>query len=520
MLFRWVNPQHTFHRKFLHHPFFLVSKELIFFFSVTCFLFLLLFLLRLVCRPSFPFSFFSMGALTNKPFSFLARPWESFHVNSFDSTDALLKAIRLDIRSGAVIRILPRLLPQRPSSWTNDRTRMLADGFSRQRLALPSFKTLDTRLNVSWSKAIRLFLKFFSFGFSHILSLLGPGLPFLHSVLFKHFFHKLGLPTSTSHSLSSFSSFPIQPSYYQSFPFKNDTVFFLLNADLPTAFPSLHATLAKASLLDNVKIFSFGVSNAPFISNLGSTSRIQAFFQGKVLPLDAFLRFKNIIFLNGGLPDNQAIILPSLLQSFSRYFLQHGLTFTFLDLFHNLKELNNQFLNFFPSTTSRFTSNILYLNQADLFKVLTPNPFSLTIFQGFHGDLAASKANLLFPTPSLYEDKFAYAYDLFGANATFSYAFPGPLDARSYSSFFSFFSSFLNVSSFTQRISKRFHFLKLFSSTSFLPPYQTLFSTRLPFFQRTVHDFFQIDATTRVSPLLALRSSSNNSIRTSHHLFL
>lgn len=50
-----------------------------------------------------------VGALTSKPYSFTARPWETRKTDSIDVLDALGSNIVVSTRTGDVMRILPRL---------------------------------------------------------------------------------------------------------------------------------------------------------------------------------------------------------------------------------------------------------------------------------------------------------------------------------------------------------------------------------------------------------------------------
>ena len=50
-----------------------------------------------------------VGALTSKPYAFVARPWELRKTESVDVLDAVGSNIRVDARGAAVLRILPRL---------------------------------------------------------------------------------------------------------------------------------------------------------------------------------------------------------------------------------------------------------------------------------------------------------------------------------------------------------------------------------------------------------------------------
>lgn len=49
-----------------------------------------------------------VGALTSKPYSFTARPWELRRVESVDVMDACGSNITVGMRGGEVMRVIPR----------------------------------------------------------------------------------------------------------------------------------------------------------------------------------------------------------------------------------------------------------------------------------------------------------------------------------------------------------------------------------------------------------------------------
>ena len=49
-----------------------------------------------------------VGALTSKPYAFLARPWETRKTDSVDVMDAVGSNITVTHRTGEVLRVLPR----------------------------------------------------------------------------------------------------------------------------------------------------------------------------------------------------------------------------------------------------------------------------------------------------------------------------------------------------------------------------------------------------------------------------
>ena len=94
-----------------------------------------------------------VGALTNKPYSFTARPWELRKNLSIDVMDALGSNIRIDSRGREVMRILPRNHDGVNEEWLADRSRYHWDGLRKQRLDRP-FVRVDGRLHpASWGEA-------------------------------------------------------------------------------------------------------------------------------------------------------------------------------------------------------------------------------------------------------------------------------------------------------------------------------------------------------------------------------
>jgi NADH-quinone oxidoreductase subunit G len=96
-----------------------------------------------------------VGALTSKPYAFNARPWELDHVNSIDVMDAVGSNIRVDSRSGAVLRILPVENDSVNEEWISDKTRFVWDGLARQRLDRPFIRRGGKLTPVGWDEALK-----------------------------------------------------------------------------------------------------------------------------------------------------------------------------------------------------------------------------------------------------------------------------------------------------------------------------------------------------------------------------
>jgi NADH-quinone oxidoreductase subunit G len=94
-----------------------------------------------------------VGALTSKPYSFKARPWELSKTESIDVMDALGSAIRVDARGKAVMRILPRLNEAVNEEWISDKTRHCVDGLGVQRLDRPYIRVDGKLRPATWQEA-------------------------------------------------------------------------------------------------------------------------------------------------------------------------------------------------------------------------------------------------------------------------------------------------------------------------------------------------------------------------------
>ena len=98
----------------------------------------------------------SVGALTSRPYAFVARPWELTKVESIDVLDAQGANIRVDARAGQVMRVMPRLNEDVNEEWISDKTRYAIDGLKRQRLDRPYIRNADGKLQpATWDEALQ-----------------------------------------------------------------------------------------------------------------------------------------------------------------------------------------------------------------------------------------------------------------------------------------------------------------------------------------------------------------------------
>ena len=94
-----------------------------------------------------------VGALTSKPYQFVARPWELKKTDSVDVLDAVGTNIRVDARGPEVLRVLPRLNEDVNEEWLADKSRFSVDGLKRRRLDSCWVKRDGKLVKTGWEAA-------------------------------------------------------------------------------------------------------------------------------------------------------------------------------------------------------------------------------------------------------------------------------------------------------------------------------------------------------------------------------
>lgn len=95
-----------------------------------------------------------VGALTLKPYAFRARPWELKRTETIDVMDAVGSNVRVDARGIEVMRVMPRLNDEVNEEWISDKLRFACDGLKTQRLTTPLIKVGDSFQPATWDEAL------------------------------------------------------------------------------------------------------------------------------------------------------------------------------------------------------------------------------------------------------------------------------------------------------------------------------------------------------------------------------
>ena len=97
-----------------------------------------------------------IGALTSKPYAFIARPWELQSIESIDTQDSISHNIVYNIIGKKIMRVLPVINGQLSDEWITNKTRYSFDGFNKWRFNTPMIKWDSIFKPINWILALKL----------------------------------------------------------------------------------------------------------------------------------------------------------------------------------------------------------------------------------------------------------------------------------------------------------------------------------------------------------------------------
>ena len=98
-----------------------------------------------------------VGALTSKPYAYIARPWELKKFESIDLMDAVGSNVRIDTKADKIMRVLPRINEHINEEWISDKARFAYDGLLSQRLDKGYIKKNNKLLEVNNNELVENF---------------------------------------------------------------------------------------------------------------------------------------------------------------------------------------------------------------------------------------------------------------------------------------------------------------------------------------------------------------------------
>jgi NADH dehydrogenase (ubiquinone) Fe-S protein 1 len=356
-----------------------------------------------------------VGALTSKPFAFTARSWELRSTESIDILDTLGSSIRIDSRGSEIMRILPVYNKYSDEEWITDKIRFCYDGLKYQRLTVPMFKVSKLSgfhyVNVSWQLALNIFIHAFSKNFfisplkKNIFFFTGDLLDLESSLLVKYISNQLGIPflnSVTSFSNDLRANFLLSSSIKD---FEQFDAYLLLNTNLLYEASLLHLKMIKKSYSFPKKWIGYigpNIQSYSAVKHISSSNRaFTRFSEGRHFSCIPFKRSKKSALVgNSQFPLSFA----------SSLFLQNRDDISFSFVNKNINQLIrnefNVYSNLMWNSSFNRKSTFPFQYVVGNYKEALPSA-GFRVYQGHHGDLNATNANLLLPTGA-FSEKSAY----------------------------------------------------------------------------------------------------------------
>mgnify|MGYP001456743127 FL=1 len=354
-----------------------------------------------------------VGALTSKPYSYEARPWELNKVETIDVMDAVGSNIRMDSKGWEVKRVLPRVNEEINEEWISDKTRYACDGLLNNRIDTPYIKLKGKHHAVSWNEAIN-FISKNSKNKKDFGGLIGQLVDLETSYAFKSLFRKL-----YNSQLIDFRQKDILFDTSDDFNFifntsihKIDECDFIL---LIGCNPRLEATIVnhriRKAVNSGCKVFSIG--------DPGEQNYNYKIIGNNISILDDLIHEKISEFQLLNKAKNPAVIIgeSALKSNISRYVISS--TKTLLKKINKLSGFNilhqcasnvgSLKLGLQTKNLNKvYNSEFLYLISSDEV-LINKKENQFVVYQGSHGGENASIADVILPSASYAEKNGSFA---------------------------------------------------------------------------------------------------------------
>lgn len=392
-----------------------------------------------------------VGALTSKPYAFAARSWELKATESIDVFDALGSNIVVNTRGAEVMRVLPRLNESVNEEWISDKTRYACDGLKVQRLDVP----MVDHQPVSWEKALATAadaiaaLSPAEIEAGALKAVAGKMADVESMISVKDLVNTLGSDNTIHEDGSSTLSPDLRPGYIF-----NTTVEGIEEADallmvgtIPrTEAAILNTRIRKAmrnyDLLDVGYIGAPGVELTYDVDNLGdSLSVLKDLADGKDSEFASALKAASnpmVIVGRGAWAGEDAAAVPGLLAKLAETFPNLKVTadsdWAGINVMHtDASRVGALDIGFVQGPTVEAKADaapkVVYLLGSDDYDPASIPEDAFVIYQGSHGDAGASRANVILPGAA-YTEKSATYVNMEGRVQRTRRAAPRPDHAR------------------------------------------------------------------------------------------
>ena len=370
-----------------------------------------------------------VGALTSRPYAFHGRAWELTSTESIDVHDGVGANIRVDSRSGEVLRILPIRNDAVNEEWLGDKSRFSYDGLKRQRLDRPYVRNQKGQLEeVTWEEAFAAIAQKVKQTHPHKIGALVGDLVDVESMFsLKQLLQALKVPhydcrqEGSLYSLASPGDYTFNTTILG---LEEADVCLLIGANLREEAPLINARLRKAYLAKGLEAAYVGASFEPTfpMDCLGDDPSVLTALLEGTHPFSKTLKKaqRGVVIIGQealGRPDGP--VLHELARALcEKYHLMTEAWNGFNVLHTQASRMGGLAMGFVPEEGGLSTQGIvtkategelevLYLLGADELPVgALEKPF--VIYQGHHGEQGAMQADVVLPGAAYTEKEGLY----------------------------------------------------------------------------------------------------------------
>jgi len=351
-----------------------------------------------------------VGALTSKPYTFKARPWELRSNESIDLTDNLGSNVYINFKESEIMRVTPKINFELNDNLISDKARFSYDSQKTQRLQRIFKKNENDKFIIStWDTALKDF-EFVINEKQRITILVNEELDLSTLLAAKQLEFKHGITVKNVSQVTRSANLLVTGEANKVTDLKkNSNVCFILSSNLRIESALLNAKLRLKYTNEDFTVFGLGSTfNSTFsiqFINLSITS-ITRFVEGKnsLISRQLITAFNPIIFLGDNLPKYGLNILT--LKSLLRKIAPTSV------VIHNVLSCNSKGLELLGIKNVNRTDYI----DADIIICLNlDNTYSLAqnlnasnakvIWANTHGSTLATKSSVLLPILSEFEEE-------------------------------------------------------------------------------------------------------------------
>lgn len=361
-----------------------------------------------------------VGALTNAPYAFTARPWELRMINSYDVLDSITPAIVVNTRGPEVMRVLPRIHEEINEEWIHDRSRHSYDGLKRQRINACLIKTPTGFQEILWQEALdRISTEVNKVSGEEIVGIIGEHMDIEGIVAFRDLMFKLGCENIEARRHGPKVSADFRANYLMNSKItgvEEADLLMVIGTNLRTQSPVFNARIRKAVTHNDLKVAVIGPAEylGYHYSHIGNSAKTLQDLLAGSHPFAKKLekaKLPMLILDSSVLKREDGEAVMALVQELAgKYrFVNADANWNGINIFHssvgNIAALELGITSKFSETAK---PKLVYLLAADNFRPEEIPDDAFVIYQGTHGDEGAYRADLILPSAAYTEKSATY----------------------------------------------------------------------------------------------------------------